>query len=330
MTRLIVIVLVGALAWMTWWAFGQAAYERGLKTWIDQRRDEGWAADVGALATVGFPNRFDTTLRDLRLADPETGIAWSVPQLEFLSLAYKPHQVIAVLPEDHRFSTPSGTYDISHADARASLFLKAETALGLDRAILVLDNLKVATDADWTASLSAGRFAAESVPVAETTYRLGAEISELTPALAVRRMLDPTGLLPETIASLRFDAEVVFDKPWDRFAIEDARPQPTHIELADLSAEWGTVTFRAVGELAIDDAGIAEGDVTIRAVEWRKILDMAVGSGLLPGSAVGPLERALTLMSGPLDTLDTTLSLRDGFIRLGIIPIAPAPRFVLR
>ncbi|MEO1048886.1 MAG: DUF2125 domain-containing protein, partial [Pseudomonadota bacterium] len=82
MIRLIVILLVGALAWMIWWVAGHTAYERGLSAWIDQRRGEGWAADVGSLTTAGFPNRFDTTLTDLRLADPETGIAWRAPQVQ--------------------------------------------------------------------------------------------------------------------------------------------------------------------------------------------------------------------------------------------------------
>ena len=130
MTRLIVVVLVGAIAWMSWWAFGKSAYEQGLKAWIDQRRDAGWAADVGNLETNGFPNRFDTTITDLRLADPRTGVAWSSPLVQLLSLAYKPHQVIAVVADEHRFSTPLETFDITHEDARASLFLKPETALG--------------------------------------------------------------------------------------------------------------------------------------------------------------------------------------------------------
>ena len=106
MIRLIVILLIGALAWMTWWGFGQVAYEEGLGSWIEQRRTEGWAADVGDMKTAGFPNRFDTLMTDLRLADPDTGVAWTAPQVQLLSLAYKPHQVIAVLPEAHRFSTP--------------------------------------------------------------------------------------------------------------------------------------------------------------------------------------------------------------------------------
>lgn len=330
MTRLIVVLLVGALAWMIWWAVGKGAYEQGLAAWIEQRQADGWVADVGELKTAGFPNRFDTTLTDVRLADPETGIAWRVPRLQFLSLAYKPHQVIAVVEGPHRFSTPLGGVDITHDDARASLFLKPETALGLDQAILILSGLTLDADAGWETRLASGRFAAESVAAATNAYRLGADISGLEPSRPLRRLLDPAGVLPDTVEALRLDATLTFDAPWDRFAIEDARPQPTRIELSDLSAQWGTATFKAVGEMDIDAEGFPTGDVTIRAVEWRKILDMAVASGVLPENAIGPLERGLELMSGPRDTLDATITFRGGLARLGIIPIGPAPRIVIR
>ncbi|MEL7149884.1 MAG: DUF2125 domain-containing protein [Pseudomonadota bacterium] len=330
MIRLIVILLVGALAWMIWWVAGHTAYERGLSAWIDQRRGEGWAADVGSLTTAGFPNRFDTTLTDLRLADPETGIAWRAPQVQILSLAYKPHQVITVLPEAHTFSTPLGTFEISHEDARASLFLKPETALGLDQAILIMEDLQVELDDGRNTALSSGRFAAESVPAAENTYRLGADIEALKPPTDIRQLLDPASVLPDTIENLRLDATASFDRPWDRFAVEEARPQPTRIDLTNLSAEWGTVTFRAAGAVDVSPEGIPEGEVTIRAVEWRKMLDMAVASGVLPESAADPLERGLELISGPRDTLDATIGFSGGFVRLGILPIAPAPRLVIR
>lgn len=330
MIRLIVIVLVGSLAWMIWWALGHTAYERGLSAWIEQRRAEGWAADLAMLETGGFPNRFDTTLTGLRLADPATGIAWLAPELQILSLAYKPHQVIAVIPEPHRFSTPLETFDISHEDARASLFLKPETALGLDQAILIVSNLNVGTASGLETTLSLGRFAAEAVPATESTYRLGVDIEALKPSLSFRRLLDPARIMPDVIANVRLDATASFDKPWDRFAIEDARPQPTRIELANMSAEWGTATFRAVGTVDVSPDGIPDGEITIRAEDWRRILEFAVTSGLLPGNAAGPMERALELLEDVRGNLDTTIGLRGGFIQLGIIPVAPAPRLVIR
>ena len=129
---------------------------------------------------------------------------------------------------------------------------------------------------------------------------------------------------------MRLDATLSFDRPWNRYAIEDQRPQPTRIDLTDMSARWGTVTFRAAGEVDVTPEGYPEGEITIRAVEWRKLLEMAVSSGVLPEEAVGPLEGALDLMSGQRDTLDAKLGLRGGMVRLGIIPIAPAPRLVIR
>ncbi len=328
MIRLIVIVLVGALIWMSWWAIGQTAYEKGVSAWIDDRRGEGWVADLETLETKGFPNRFDTTLTELHLADPDTGIAWTTPKVQILSLAYKPHQVIAVLAPSHRFSTPFETLTLSHEDARASLFLKPTTSLALDRARLVIDTLKVTSTRGWDIALTEGRFAAEST--GDNSYRLGIEALGLMPTQDTRDLLDPAGLLPEQIENLRLDADLAFDRPWDRFAVEDARPQVTAIDLGDLSARWGNVTFRAAGEVTVDALGTPEGEVTLRAVEWRKLLAMAHSVGWLHESLVGPSETALELLSGNTDTLDATLVFEGGRTWLGPIPLGPAPILTIR
>lgn len=330
MIRLIVIVLVLSLSWMVWWGFGQAAYEKGLSSWVEDRQREGWVAEYAELNTVGFPNRFDTTLTDLNLADPETGVAWSAPMVQILSLAYKPHQVIAVLPPGHVFSTPLEKLTIVHEDARASLFLRPTPSLALDRARVVTKALEVTSDVGGTVRLAEGRFAFETVAAADNAYRLGAEVAELQPAETVRRLLDPGGILPESVETMRVDADLRFDRPWDRHAVEAARPQFTAIDLTDLSARWGRVTFRAAGEVTVDPQGVPEGQVTLRAVEWRKLLAMAHSAGLLPTNLVGPVENALELMSGRTDTLDATLTFRSGTTWLGLVPLGPAPNLRLR
>ena len=165
---------------------------------------------------------------------------------------------------------------------------------------------------------------------AENSYRLGAEFLELIPTQETRRLLDPGGLLPEKIDNLRLDADLGFDRPWDRHAIEAERPQFTSIKLKDLSARWGRVTFRAAGEVTVNDQGTPDGQVTLRAVEWRKILAMAHSAGWLTEGMVGPIETALELMSGQTDTLDATLQFSGGSTWLGPIPLGPAPNLTLR
>lgn len=333
MGRLIVAILVVAAVWMGLWAVGSILYERGLNAWIEARRAEGWVADVASLDVAGFPNRLDTTLSDVQMADPQTGVAWSAPFVQFLSLAYKPHQVIAVLPEQHVFSTPLQTMTIRHDQARGSLFLGASTSLPLERAVAVIDDLSVSSTLGWDLSMEEGRLAAERVDATQQTYRLGAEFSGLVPSTGTRGILDPAGVLPDRISSLRLDATVDFDAPWDRRAIEDARPQVTGIDLDDLSARWGDVTFRAAGDLTVDDDGIPTGRLTIKAVEWRRLLDMAIGTGLLADTFRPALERALELMAGlqgPSNTLDAPLTFENGFVSFGPIPLGPAPRIVIR
>ena len=332
MSRIVVIVLSVFCIWMIWWAVGQLGYQKGVEAWIDDRRGDGWVADVGELETVGFPSRFDTTLSDVHLADPATGVAWTAPFVQFLSLAYKPYQVIAVLPQDHVFSTPFQTMTIAHGDARASLFLKPSTALGLDRARLVLDTLDVASSLGWGVTLREGRFAAEDIGE-DNVYRVGVEVLDLIPPEDMRSLLDPAGLLPDAVQSLRLDATLGFDAPWDRFALEDARPQVRSLQLENMSARWGEVTFRAAGEVIVDEEGIPDGRITIKAVEWRQMLAMAVNAGLLPQTFVTTAENGLGLLaalSGDPDTLDVPLGFANGRMSLGPIPIGPAPKILIR
>lgn len=333
MGRLIVVILVVALAWMLWWVFGATALDRTLTNWVDARRAEGWAADVADIDVAGFPNRFDTTVSQVRMTDPETGVAWSADFLQLLALAYKPHQVIAVLPNAHRLSTPIQTLDITHDQARGSIFLEPSPSLPLDRATIVVDALLIASNLGWEATLDEGRFATEQIAARSHAHRIGAELTGFRPPKETRALIDPTGLLPAAVEKLHLDAEIDFTAPWDRAAIETARPQITAIDLADLSAKWGTVTFRAAGQLSVDANGTPTGEISVKAVDWRRMLDLAVASGMVAETFAPSLESALELIAtlkGPNDTIDVDLTFRRGRVLLGPIPLGDAPKIIIR
>ncbi|MDD9922114.1 MAG: DUF2125 domain-containing protein [Boseongicola sp.] len=333
MVRLIVVILVVALGWMIWWAFGSTALDRSLTNWVETRRADGWAADVGDIEVNGFPNRFDTTLTDVRFADPDTGVSWSAPFLQILSLAYRPNQVIAALPNEHTLSTPLQTLDFTNSQARGSIYLQASPSLPLDRSSIVVDELKVASSKGWDAGMAQARFATELVPARKNAHRIGAEILELQIAKALKNTLDPAGILPDAIERLHFDADVGLTGPLDRHVIEDARPQITDIDLRSLAAAWGDVNFKAVGKVTVDEAGTPTGELTVKAVEWRRLLTMAVETGVLPEAFAPSVERSLELLAalkGPPDTIDATLEFRGGLTYLGLIPIGPAPDLTIR
>ncbi len=333
MVRLVVVILSVALVWMIWWAFGSTALDRTLTAWVDARQAEGWAADVEDIAVKGFPNRFDTTLTDVQFADPDTGVAWSAPFLQLLALAYKPYEVIAVLPPEHRLSTLAQTLTITNDQARGSIFFKPNPSLPLERSTIVVDGLAIASSLGWDASMEQGRFATEAVAARSNTHRIGAEITGLKPSEDAIKLLDPGGILPDQVERLRIDATVGFTTSWDRSALEIARPQITEIDLGDLSAVWGTVTFRAAGALTVDEIGLPSGDITVKAVEWRRLLEMAVATGLVAEPLAPTIERGLELLAalkGPSDTIDATLTFAKGEVSVGPIYLGPAPKMIIR
>jgi hypothetical protein len=328
MRRLIALVVVATLAWGGYWVAGSIALDRGLRAWFEQRRAEGWVADYSDLRVRGFPNRFDTTFTDIDLADPETGLAWSLPFFQILSLSYRPNHVIAVWPNQHRVFTPRESLTVTSADLRASVVVEPGVDLVLERATLVSDALGLSSSAGWQSGAAEFRLAMHQSPVAANAYDIAIEAVDMRPAGPLKRKLDPLGALPDDIETLRIATEIGFDAPWNRFAIERARPQPVSIDLDDLTAIWGDLELRAAGEVTLGSAGLVSGEITVKAVNWREMVEIAVNSGVLPEASRPSVENALSLlagMSGRADTIDAPFVLRAGTMFFGPLPVGRLP-----
>ena len=86
------------------------------------------------------------------------------------------------------------------------------------------------------------------------------------------------------------------------------------------------------GKLTISE-GVPEGQVTFKAKNWREILTMAQASGALPESLAKQAEGVLGMLArakGNPNTLDLPLDLKGGYVFVGPIPVAPAPKIILR
>ena len=326
MLRLAAVLVIAALLWMCWWVIGHSAYQRNLASWMEQRRSAGWVAEFSDISTRGFPNRFDSTISDLRLTEPDTGITWSAPFVQFLSLAYRPHQVIAVLPDDHVISTPLETLQVNHDSARASIFFRPSTSLALESARLVLKGPRIRSSRGWTVSSTEWRIAIEAVPVRESTYRVGMELLELSLSDLLRRIPSSSKMFPDQIGVVRADAELGLDAPMGRRFFEGTRLGINRLNLADLSVRWGDFTFSAKGDLTVSEDGVPDGEITLRAAKWRTVLDLAEAAALFEPAFRDVLETTLELMHGHEDVLELPLVFSGGQVSLGVVPLGKAPR----
>lgn len=335
MRKLLILILLAAAGWSGYWFVGSSGVKSGFESWFETRRAEGWVAEYADLSVSGFPNRIDTRFTGLELADPDTGLAWEAPKFEIAALSYKPNHVIAIWPPEQRLATPFEKFSVRSADMRASLVLEANTDLTLARTVMTAQNLEIIPSGEaGVTEIGALTLAAEKVPADEApSYRLGLTADGFAPSLPWRQHIDPGDTLPETLEALNADIAVTFDKPWDRHAIEDARPQPIRIKVKLAKAHWGQLELQAAGEVTVNEAGVPEGTLTLKARNWREILQLSVKAGALPEGLAKTLEDGLSLISqlaGNPKTLDIPLDFRNDRVMLGPIPLGPAPVLRLR
>ena len=332
MRALLLLVSVLALLWAGYWFVGARATESAIISWLDARKQEGWLAEVASVQTKGFPNRFDTTLNDVRLADPNTGVAWTGPFLQILSLSYRPTQIIAVFPPTHSISSPNGTSHLTSSDFRGSLALEPDGHLGLQRFQFVVKDLNVESTASSSYNASEIRLAARRSDNELPEYDIALEALNLAPQGALATLAQSHDL-PRDFRELKVDTTILFDREWNRSALEDSRPQPVEINLKKLKAEWGDLLIQVNGEVVIDEMGVGQGLVNLQIRNWRDVLELAVDAGLVPRRLHGSVEASLGMLaglSGNPKTIDTSISVGDGVFYIGPVTLGEAPLFKIR
>ncbi len=326
-------IVILAILFSGYWVAVSEGVDRGLEAWLGDRRAEGWQADAAVIETKGYPTGFETRFEDVELADPETGLAWRAPEFALSAASISPTRIRAIWPESQTVASPFERITIGAERMEGVLDVAPGTALELREADIEIAALTLLSDAGWQAGLGEGRLNVTQSDTDDAGYSVFFEATDVLPSAALRELLDPSEVLPSVFKTLAIDADAEFDRPWDRFAVEDRRPQPRRIDLRKLQATWGELDLQIAGDITIDTAGVPEGDVSIRAVNWREMVQIGEAAGLIPPEMAGTVERALEVLaglSGNPNTIDAPLTLSGGRISLGIVPLGPAPKIIIR
>ncbi|MGR3802453.1 DUF2125 domain-containing protein [Marinibacterium profundimaris] len=328
-------VLVGlAVLWCLVWGGTAFVLRQAITGWFDARIAEGWQADYAEISTGGFPLRHVTVLREPALADPGTGRAWSADAISLDSPAVWPgRQSLRFADTPQYISYFDNTSVLTAADMVADLDLAVGLALqlrsmGLSAGPWSLEAAErpVASGAGLTMAMVQDEAVAE-------TYGILLDIPDFAPGPRLRGLMGGAESLPDTFGALAMDMDVRFDRPWDRRALDERRPQPQRIDLRLAEVAWGPLRISAAGGFDVDAEGVPEGQITIRAENWREMLRMAEAAGALPPAAAQSAERALGFLAGlggNAGALDVQLNVTGGVVALGPIPLGPAPRLILR
>lgn len=334
MVRLLKLLTGAALLWMLYWVAAGWGLRSGITAWFTAQESRGWQAEFAEIATSGFPARHVTRLENPVLADPASGAAWRAGWLSFASPAVWPGRQTLAFPETpQRFSYFDRTAILTASGMAADLALAPGTALELAALSLTSGPWVLETPDRQAAAADTLALSMTQTAGGPEAYRISAAAEGFAPGTDLRRLVAASGLLPETFERLVLDMEVSFDRPWDRRALEDRRPQPRALSVDELDIHWGSLRLRATGDLTVDSRGVPSGTLALKAENWRSLLTMAEQTGRLSRDARRGAERVLGLlagMGGNPEDLETQINIRDGWVALGPLPLGPAPRLILR
>lgn len=328
MRKLIWLVVVLFGLWGGWWFVGSSAEERGVRAFFAAERAAGRVADYSSLGVAGFPNRFDLTVNDIALGDPAGGVTWRAPFAQVLALSYNPYHFILALPHRQEIETPEGSFTLSSERMEASVRFVPGVGFALAEAVAVVQAPGLASSLGWQASARELRLASRRAAGRPLAQEIGLQIDQIAPDAALKAMLDPSGSLPAAAGQLYLDAVAEFDAPIDRH-VAGRPPRLTDLAIKDAHFVWGPVRLSAKGGVTVGADGLPEGRVQIEAKDWRAVVDLAVGLGLLRPEIAPTVRNMLAeLAAGTADPdrVELPLSFQKGWMSIGPLPLGPAPR----
>ncbi len=330
MRRLTILVVGLALLYSGYWFIGATATERGLRGALSNLEQEGWSADYDQIKTRGFPSRFDTSFRALSLASPDGSIGVDTPRIDMMALSYQPNKAIFAVDPNAQVTLGGQRFGLTTEQLRASTHVAANTALSLVSATAEVGAATLYTEESKVVSVQSALIAlrqSDPIPHRYDMY-LKTQMVALPPAL--RAIFDPNGRHPEHLSQITLDISATFDRDLDRYSLATLDTQPLRVaafEIKELNIAWGDMSLTGDGAITIADNGQPEGQITLRALEWRDMLRAVENAQLLQMGILRIAEGFGETLAGDEPLLTLPLRFQNGNMALGPLPLGPAPRF---
>ncbi|WP_039016981.1 DUF2125 domain-containing protein [Halocynthiibacter namhaensis] len=321
MRGLIIFILFIFIGWAGYWIVGSTTLENQLKTAIDEAQDQGIDLRYSEFGVQGFPNRFDTVMRDLDLKIPSQNIEWTAPLFVTAALSYKPWHLIATWPQEQSLRVGDFQADILTSEMQASVVFKPNTSLPLDRSQLVAKDLRInGLGAEQLLAVAETFVATRVNPSIPNAHNLLVDLKQVQPPRELMAHFNPDQALPPRLSAITSDATLEFSAPLDR----ENLPELLAIGIKSAALQWGNITLQLEGRLEPGVAGQATGQLVLTARSWKQAFQVLVDAGIAQPGWEGLLA-ALTLADGNPDTLTAPLVFQDGQIWFGPFPIGRSP-----
>lgn len=322
--RLIILVMALGVIWCGYWVVGSRMVRSAVETWFADAPLRNMQAEQTGLAVRGFPNRFDVTIDNIRLADIDARYVWEAPFVQLFALSYKPWHVIAAFANDQVVTLPVGRFDLKSERMMGSMVVSPDSALELERLRVNGQGVRLINAEGRAVSVAGLNIATDRQPEGAQAHRIGVDLTDITfPAEA----LGETGPA-RAIPKLHLDSTATFSGPIT-LQTQEEQPVLTALSVHDMRVDWADAGISLTGDLVPDSMGRAEGKLTLRIQNWRQGLAALQETGAIDARTRETIEQGLKLLAGLSgrggDRIELPMTMADGQMRVGFVTIGPAP-----
>jgi len=314
MRRLTFLVLAAAAIYSLYWFVGASRVEAAARDALAQLQTQGWDIAQTDVNTRGYPSRFDTTFTDLTLSAPDDSFAFATPFAQAFALSYRPTSVILALADTQTLRLGPQVIDIATAGVRASAGVSASPALPLKDVAIEIPRAEATSQLGWSLLLVDALAAVRPSSQGTQNYDAYLGIAALT--------LDQAPAIRDIV----LDMSVQLDRDLDRHLLGDLAPQVQKIEVKSLQLSWDRMRLTGQGSLAVDAAGVPQGEIPLQLSGWQELVPLLVDAGMVAPQMRFTMLAILQNLAAGADDLSLPLRFDAGQMRLGPIPLGPAPR----
>lgn len=323
------LLLLSCVALAGSWLWARDALEQGIARWRSEQVARGYAIEYEGPHFSGFPFVLAVSFEAPRVTTPQ-GLAWQGPPVRGEAKLWDPFTIVLRFPGLHRLSLAQG-------DDRRDAEIAAERAAG--RVVLQSDGRVESASVDLgQLALQGDRL--DPVAVQRLTARLGPlrpgnggsleQIDLVAEVIGVQLPPGRGDLLGDELARLSFDSTLIGGIPPGKpeTALPAWRDRGGSWRFHRLAALWGPLDLQADGQLQLDEALRPAGAFDSELKGADAIIDRLTASGKIKREAALAARFAVAAL-GRTDsvtgesTLAATITLRQGMLYLGPIPLVP-------
>lgn len=309
--------VLALLLCLAYWAALIWALQAGTKAALSPPEGTPWSVTAETAEQSLWPPA--ATIHAPQVFNLDTGAYWSADwaRLELPPLA--PLTARLLLPESEQKLALRGY--LGHlwgSDLRAELALR----MGLDVKQIHLSGRDITLGGAPERRIALSSADLSLQRQGDALYGFDINLKDLRPTQEM--LAAAPAPLPDTLAPLVASGALRFAAP---LKAQGPEPMLIAVQIDSATLAWGNMRLTLSGGASADDRGFATGQFRVVVENGAQMVALARDMGWIDAQMQDTATRMLRFMGGGQSRLELPLSLEDGLLRLGAIPLGPAPRF---